>query len=197
MTVSVLTVEDLDLDPNSYASSRSQRRRAAIELRRSRRVQLGDMVAVEFENAETLRYQAQEMLFVERVTDPRAAEAELSVYQRLLPGPTTLTATLLVEIADQDQVRAELGRLAGLHDRVRLEVGPHTCPAVDVPPPDEGPSSRTFSVHFLRFDLTPAAAESLRSDAPVRLVVDHPEYEAATELTPQTRAQLAQDLQGA
>jgi hypothetical protein len=195
--MTALPVQDLVHAPASNAVQRPERRRAAIDLRRSRRVQLGPMVAVEFENADTLRYQAQEMLFVERVTDRRAAEAELAVYQRLVPGPTTLTATLLVEIADQDQVRAELGRLAGLHDCVRLEIGTQVCPAVDVPPPDEGPSSRTFSVHFLRFDLTADAADALRGDAPARLVVDHPEYQATATLGPQTRAQLVQDLQGA
>lgn len=194
--MSVLTVDDLVLDPSRYAELRPDRRAAAIALRRARRVQLGDKVAVEFENVETLRYQAQEMLYVERVTDQGAAEAELASYERLLPGPSALTATLLVEIADQDQVRAELTRLTGLHDRVRLEVGDHVCPATDVPPPDEGPSERTFSVHFLRFDVPAGAREALSGDAPARLVVDHPDYQAATEIGAETRAQLIADLSG-
>ncbi|MGB8650089.1 MAG: DUF3501 family protein, partial [Mycobacteriales bacterium] len=150
--MTALSVDDLVLDPARYALLRPSVRAEAIELRRRRRLHVGDLVLLEFENAATLRYQAQEMLFVERVTDSAVAEEELTAYDRLLPGRTAVTATLLIEIADQDLVKPELERLAGLHDSVRLEVGAHRCPATDVPPPDDGPSDRTFSVHFLRFD---------------------------------------------
>jgi hypothetical protein len=195
--MTTLSTSDLVLDPARYAEQRPQRRAAAIELRRERRVQVGDMVAVEFENADTLRYQAQEMLYVERVTDAAAAEQEIAAYQRLLPTEHSLTATLLIEIADPDRVRSELARLHGLHDRVRLEIGGEVCPGVDVPPPDEGPADHTFSVHFLRFDLSPGAVDGLCGDAPARVVVDHPEYAAGTDLSPATRAQLVADLAAA
>ena len=189
-----LTVADLVLDPIRYAAQRKARRAAAIELRRSRRVQVGELVALEFENAETLRYQAQEMLYVEGVSDETAAAAELAAYQRLLPGPATLSATMLVEISDQAEVKSRLQALAGVHDSIRLEVGETACRAFDVPPPDEGPSERTFSVHFLRFDLPAEAATALKDSAPARIVIEHPAYSATTELSAQTRAQLVEDL---
>jgi hypothetical protein len=194
--VSELSVADLVLDPTRYADQRKARRAAAIELRRSRRVQVGDLVALEFENAETLTYQAQEMLYVEGISDETAAAAELAAYQRLLPGPKTLTATMLVEIADQAEVKSRLQALAGVHDAIRLEVGDAVSPARDVPPPDEGPSERTFSVHFLRFDLPDEAVAALQGSAPARIVVEHPAYAASTELSAQTRAQLVSDLTG-
>lgn len=191
-----LTVADLVLDPTSYAGQRKARRAAAIELRRSRRVQVGDLVALEFENAETLRYQAQEMLYVEGISHETAAAAELAAYERLLPGPATLTATMLVEIVDPADVRATLQALAGVHDAIRLEIGDAVAPARDVPPPDEGPSERTFSVHFLRFDLPDSAVTGLQGSAPARIVITHPAYAAIAELSAQTRAQLVSDLAG-
>ncbi|MGB8650312.1 MAG: DUF3501 family protein, partial [Mycobacteriales bacterium] len=87
--------------------------------------------------------------------------------------------------------------LAGLHDSVRLEVGAHRCPATDVPPPDDGPSDRTFSVHFLRFDMSPEAVEALKGDAPARVVVDHPEYSVTAEVPGALRAELLADLTAA
>jgi hypothetical protein len=194
--VTALSVERLVLDPDEYAAIRPERRKVAIGLRRQRRVHVGDLVTVEFENAETLAYQAQEMLYVEKVTDPAAATAEIAVYARLLPGPATLTATLMIEIDDQAQVRQELERLRGLHESVRLEIGSHICAAYDVPPPDEGPSGRTVSVHFLRFDLTDEAVAALHTDVSVRLVVEHPAYAAAVELSAEARGALVADLAG-
>jgi hypothetical protein len=183
--VTTLSPESFELSPEAYARVRKEWRARAIGLRRARRVQLGPVVSVEFENADTLHYQAQEMLYVERVTDPIAAAAEVAVYERLLPTPTTLTATLFVEIADPDAIRAELDRLDGLHDAIRLEVEDQRCRARDIPPPDEGPSKHTVSVHFLGFDLTPEVRSALRRGSPARLVADHPAYQAEAALDPE------------
>jgi hypothetical protein len=194
MSATSLSLDDLVLDPARYAALRPGVRAEAIALRRQRRVHVGDLVVLEFEDARTLGYQAQEMLFVEGVTSPALAAEELSAYQRLLPTSSTVSATLLVEITDQARVKPELERLAGLHDSVRLEVGDVRCPATDVPPPDDAPSDRTYSVHFLRFTVPSEAVQALQGDAPARVVVDHPEYAASTELPAQLRAQLLADL---
>ncbi|MGH3744863.1 MAG: DUF3501 family protein, partial [Mycobacteriales bacterium] len=70
-----LTVDDLILDPPAYGKIRAARRAEAMGWRQARRVRLGDVVLLEFESAETLAYQAQEMLYVERVTDEGLAAA--------------------------------------------------------------------------------------------------------------------------
>jgi glycerol-3-phosphate dehydrogenase subunit C len=183
-----------ELSPEAYALVRGERRAEAITLRRARRVRLGDLVMLEFENAATLRYQAQEMLYVERVTDPNAAAAEVGVYERLRPTGSRLTATMFIEIDDPDRVREELGRLNGLHDAIRLEVGDAVCPARDIPPPEEGPSTHTVSVHFLGFDLSDAVIGALRDGSPARLVVDHPALQAGAELDPSLVTALLGDL---
>jgi hypothetical protein len=178
-----LSVDDLILDPPAYGEIRATRRAEAMAWRHVRRVRLGDLVLLEFESEETLRYQAQEMLYVERVTDAALAAAEISVYERLLPTPRLLTATMLLELPDQAQVRAELGRLDGLHDAVRLEVGDVSIRARDIPPPEEGPTAHTVSVHFLGFDLPADAADLFAGNVTARLVADHPAYQAEAVLT--------------
>ena len=53
---------------------------------------------------------------------------------------------------------------------------------------------KTSSVHFLRFELDAAMRERLRRGAAVKVGVDHPQYRAAVELSPEQRAALASDL---
>ncbi|HVU60834.1 MAG TPA: DUF3501 family protein [Mycobacteriales bacterium] len=192
--MSVLSAEDFELSPEVYAQVRGERRAEAISLRRARRVRLGDLVMVEFECAATLRYQAQEMLYVERVTSPAAAAAEVAAYDRLMPGGSTLTATMFIELDDASRIRAELDRLDGLHEAVKLEAGGVSCLARDIPPPDEGPSKHTVSVHFLGFDLSDDLLAALRAGSPARLLVDLPAYRTFADLDPALVQTLLGDL---
>lgn len=192
--MTTLSIDELILDPERYRQVRSEHRATAIRLRRERRVKLGDIVGLEFENLDTLRYQAQEMLYVEGITDPTAAAAELAAYERLVPSPRCLTATLLIEIRDPAKVRAELARLDGLHESLRLEIGSLASRGRDVPPPDEGPAAHTVSVHFVAFDLAPDALRELTAGASGQVVVDHPDYQAAAVLSPELLVALARDL---
>ena len=50
-------------------------------------------------------------------------------------------------------------------------------------------------MHFLRFELDGAARERLRAGARVSLGVDHPNYSARVELSPEQKSALAADLQ--
>jgi hypothetical protein len=186
----VLSVADVELDRAAYAAARPGRRAEAIALRSGRRLHLGDLVTLELENVDTLRYQAQEMLHAEGITSEELAAEELTAYDRLLPTATSFTATLMIEVPEQDQVKRELERLQGLHTRFALRVGDARCAAEDVPPPDDAPSERTFSVHFLRFQLTPEAVAALAAGAPAEVVVEHPRYTEAVPLP----AALAQAL---
>ncbi|HEX7354653.1 MAG TPA: DUF3501 family protein [Mycobacteriales bacterium] len=192
-----LSVDELILDPPAYGQVRAERRAEAMAWRQARRVRLGDLVLLEFESAETLAYQAQEMLYVERVTDPDLAAAEIAVYERLLPQPRLATATMMLELADDTQVRAELGRLDGLHNAVRLEVGGTRVPARDIPPPDEGPAGHTVTVHFLGFDLPADAGELFGEADAARLVLDHPAYQADAVLGADLLRLLAHDCTAA
>jgi Protein of unknown function (DUF3501) len=192
--VPTLSVDDLILDPEEYAAVRRDRRADAIALRRLRRVLVGDEITIEFENNETLHYQAQEMIYVERITDADQAAQELSVYARLLPTSQMLTATMLIEIVDQSVVRSELARLDGVHEAVTFQVGAAVTRAREIPPPEEGPSPHTVSVHFLAFDLSPEAIAALAAGEPARIAIEHPAYPWAATLGPATTALLAGDL---
>lgn len=191
-----LSSDELVLDRSRYADVRKRERARMIAVRRARRVPLGDRIALEFESAETLLYQAQEMMYVEGVTDPRVADADLDSYRRLLPGTTSLTATLLIELADAAAVRDELVRLQGVQHSVWLRAGEASARGKEIPGPDEdGPSEATASVHFLRFAVDGGLADGLRSGGvAVVASVEHPAYSASTELTAEQRRLLVEQL---
>jgi hypothetical protein len=191
-----LSRDALVLDPRAYAEQRGAARDRMIPLRRGRRLRLGDVVAVEFENAETLTYQVQEMLFTEGITDETEVAREIEAYSRLLPSSHDLTATLFIELDDAKTVREELARLNGLQHSLRIEVGGSVVPAAEVPDPDQdGADGRTYSVHFLRFHFDDDARDAFRDpDVPAVLVVDHPEYVDEVPIEGATRRSLLADL---
>ena len=96
-----------------YERQREAFRSRVIELKRKRRISVGPLVTLVFENRETLRFQVQEMIRVERIVDPAKVQDELDVYNGLLPGPDELSATLLIEITEEAKMKEWLDRFMG------------------------------------------------------------------------------------
>ena len=71
------------LGPSLYAPIRDDFRRRIIELKRPRRVEVGDKVTLTFENRDTLRFQVEEMLRTEGITTDEGIQAELDTYNTL------------------------------------------------------------------------------------------------------------------
>ncbi len=55
-------------------------------LKKRRRISVGALVTLVFENRETLLFQIQEMIRTERIFDPGKIQEECDVYNALLPG---------------------------------------------------------------------------------------------------------------
>jgi hypothetical protein len=188
-------------DHAAYAATRTDERARMIAVRRGRRIRVGDMLAFAFENAETLAYQVQEMVFTERLTDPADVAHELELYERMLPDAHSLVATMLVELTDPATIKNELARLEGLQRSISLEIGTGSDRLLvrgeEIPGPDEDPDvpSTLVSVHVLRFRLTDAARDAFRDPAvPALLVVDHEGYADDAPISGDTRTALLADL---
>jgi len=180
-----------------YAELRAAYRARVIAYKRSRRLGVGDRVSLVFEDRETLRFQVQEMLFVERISAPERVQDELDVYNELVPGADELSATLFVEITEPGRVKPELDRLVGIDEHVLLEVGSGAGASsvrADFDP-RQLDEDRISAVQYLRFRLPAAvAARFADSSVPARIRIDHPDYAAAAELPPDVRASLAATL---
>jgi len=186
------------VDRERYEALRSNYREAVIAHKRNRRMAVGDRVTLVFEDRETLRFQVQEMLWVERISEPEKIQHELDVYNELMPADRELSATLFLEITDPGAVRPELDRLVGIDEHVALVLGEgdatQTTPAHFDPKQFE--QDRISAVQYLRFPLDEAQARSV-ADTRVhaRIRVDHPNYRHETEIPTGVRQSLVADLQ--
>ncbi|MEW6325040.1 MAG: DUF3501 family protein [Nitrospirota bacterium] len=178
-----------------YERERAEFRRRIIALKARRRIALGELMTLVFENRETMRFQIQEMMRAERLSDEGKILEELEVYNQLIPEPGELSATLFIEITEQERIKEILDRLMGIDEpgRVRLEAGGERCDALfEAGHSDE---ERLSAVHYLRFQLTPEQQRRLADPAlAARIVIDHPNYTASTELGLDTRRSLLDDL---
>ena len=190
-----LTVDDI-VDMRAYERERDDLRRQIIDLKRLRRVALGPIMTLVFENTVTMRWQVQEMARAERMLRDEQIAHEVETYNQLIPDADELSATLMIELTSERELREWLPRLVGieLHVAVVLPDGTRVVGA-----PSEEDELRltrddiTAAVHFLKFRFAASDVEMFAS-GPVHIVVDHPDYDQDVLLTPQQHEQLLSDL---
>jgi hypothetical protein len=185
-------LEDI-LGRERYGAERDAIRRRIIAHKRARRVAVGDRLSFLFEDQATIWYQTQEMLWIEHITDLDAIRQELAVYNELLPGPETLSATLLIEIEDQSRLKEELNRLIGIDEHVTLEVGGDLGVAAAFEAGRQT-AEKLSAVQYVRFPLAAEARRRIADGARLALAVAHPSYRARAPLPEAVRASLAADL---
>jgi hypothetical protein len=189
-----ITREDL-LPDDAFSKVRKERRQALLPLKRLRRVELGPYCTAYFECFDTMLFQIQEMLLVERGGEAQIDD-ELTAYNPLIPQGGELVATVMFEIDEPVRRGAVLARLGGVEDHFFIEVGAER--SLGVPDGDEERTredGKTSSVHFLRFPLTPAQIAQFRDPSvKVLLGCDHEAYSHMAALSPASRAELARDF---
>jgi hypothetical protein len=171
-----------------YERARGAARAEAIELRRRRRIHLGDLVSLVFENRLTLRAAAEEALRADRSDDPAATRAEASRFASLLPRPGGLAASLYLDLADSSELAGLADDVEAIAGSVRLEVAGAAAATEVIVSRSSAPAA------YLRFALTGAQREAWLEGAPVGLAVSHPRCAAVTALSDEQRAALALDL---
>ncbi|HYF17116.1 MAG TPA: DUF3501 family protein, partial [Ramlibacter sp.] len=163
--------------------------------RRLRTVHLGEHITVQFESETSIRYQIQEMLRIEKIFEEEGIQSEVDAYAPLMPDGSNWKATMLLEYPDANERKRELARLIGVEDRMFVEVEGHErVYALADEDLDRENEEKTSSVHFLRFEFTPAMAQALKAGAAAKLGCDHRNYPAHVSIPAETLASLAGDL---
>lgn len=179
------------VDFMTYEDTRDRTRPVALAAKERRRVRLGEHLTFAFENHETLRYQIQEVMRVERLVREADVLAEIDNYNRLLGEPGDLGCVLMIGIADAVERRTLLEqwrqRLLVEHLYVRLGDGSVVRPQFDE---SQIGDDRLSAVQFLRFPV--------RGRPPAAIGVDQaasaPLLESEVQLTADQVAALADDL---
>lgn len=181
-----------DLWPNAvYEGVRDQFRREVIAAKKDRRITVGPFITFIFENRLTVKFQVQEILRAERISEAAQVAEEVEGFNTMLPGAGELAATLMIELrGTDDEVKAKLHELYGLGQHLWLDVDGQRL-RVEMEAGREEPGRGVAAVQYLRVKVPDAAA---LSRGPAALVVDHPKYNHRVELGEATRRSLAQDL---
>ncbi|NNF67958.1 MAG: DUF3501 family protein [Gammaproteobacteria bacterium] len=185
----LLTLED-------YARQREQMRRQVLEHKRTRRLSIGPIVNLYFEDRLTMHYQVQEMLRAERIFEAAGIDDELNAYNPLIPDGTNWKATMMIEIPDEDQRKQELAGLVDIENRCYVQVEDHE-PVYSIADEDMDRSTadKTSSVHFLRFELDSSMISALRDGKALHAGIDHPSYTHQLSPVPSAiRQSLLRDL---
>jgi hypothetical protein len=174
-------------DYQTYGDTREATRRRIFEVKRVRRVIVGPYLAFLFENADTIRYQIQEMMHAERIAREADIQHELDTYNALLGEAGELGCCLLVQIDDEDERDRLLRAWRDLPDHlyVRCDDGTRVRPTYD---PAQVGDEKISSVQYLKFPLG--------GRRPVAVGCDREGLVAETALSDEQRAALDADLAG-
>lgn len=195
-----LTLSDI-ADVRAYERERVAFRERVIALKKRRRIHVGPVVTLVFENRDTIRFQIQEMARVEKLITDDAIQGELDTYNSLIPDAGQLCATLFIELTEEAQMREWLPKLVGIERSIALRAGTGGGAVLLRAKPEQAHAELltreevTASVHYVGWELTPSEV-ALVETGPLALLVDHPAYPEETILDPTTVAELLIDLHG-
>ncbi len=189
----MITLSDI-LNIAEYEKQRSEYRKRMIEAKKNRRISVGPLMTFVFENRDTVLFQIQEMVRTERMVFDKDIQHEIDTYSQLLPSHDELSATLLIEITEKEQIKPTLDSLVGLTKAsIYLMIGDTQIDTTfDEEQSEEG---RISAVQYVRWKLSPADINHLRSGvSEVGILIRHPNYHHFTRLTNENREAIARDL---
>lgn len=178
-----------------YSTQRKEFRGRVLDHKRNRLIAVGPNVTWAFEDRLTVQYQVQEMLRVERIFEAAGIQDELDAYNPLIPDGSNWKVTFLIEFPDPEERKQRLAVMKGIEDRCWVQVeGLERSFAIADEDLERENEEKTSSVHFLRFELNAEMASKVKSGSPVRVGIDHPQYNYEVQLNSAQRDSLARDL---
>ena len=178
-----------------YAAERKALKKALVEKKKHRRVEVGPVATFYFENYDTMWSQIQEMLWIEKGGEAQIAD-ELSAYNPLIPKGSELVATVMFEIDEKPRREAFLARLGGIEESAFIEFGDEKVVAVPEADVDRTTADgKASSVQFLHFPFTEEQKRLFRQpNTRIILGFEHPAYSHMSVLPEAVRAALSEDF---
>jgi hypothetical protein len=176
-----LTRDDL-YKLEEYAGNRADIRSRVLAHKKNRKIHIGPVATLYFEDRQTIQYQIQEMLRVERIFEAAGIQEELDAYNPLIPDGSNWKATFMIEEPDVERRRELLTRLIGIEDTVWVRVdGNEPVYAIADEDMERNTAEKTSSVHFMRFELDDRMVADLKAGASLSMGIDHRNYNHQVE----------------
>jgi len=176
----VLNCSDI-LPLPEFETVRIAKKQEILLLKQVRRLNVGPDITFYFENTQTIWWQIQEMLRIEKGGEAQITD-ELFAYNPMIPLKSNqgyeISATMMIEIDDPIRRQVVLKQLFGIDQQISLTWNKTTIPAFSIDPSEERnreSDGKTSAVHFLKWLLpTDHVGEFLKED--VTLAITNPYY---------------------
>ena len=190
----MLERQDL-LTLEEYAEKRSSIRQETIQVKKLREVHLGEHIRMIFENKQTVQYQVQEMLRIEKIFESSEIQDELDVYNALVPNGANLKATMMIEYSDVAERIVALTELIGVEKSIYFQVGNHekAFPICNEDLERET-DVKTSAVHFMRFEFTQEMIHDFIAGSAIKVGSTHPNYDYEMTLDTESQKVLSDDF---
>ena len=173
------------LDYVTYEEERDKLRKKIMKIKNLRRINVGGVLSFLFENTDTVRYQIQEMVRVERIVKETDILHEIKTYNELLGNSGELGCTLLIEIDDSEERQEKLIKWLDLPNHLYLSLKDGSRIRASFDERQIG-DSRLSSVQYIKFDTGGKTPFAIGSDLPL--------LKAETTLTLEQQKALSEDL---
>ncbi len=134
-----------------YEKIREERRKKITEIKKERRLELGDRLGILFENKDTVLQQIQEMVYLDKLSNKKDIEEEIKIYSSWLPCGGKAKASLYIYAQDEKDLEKVFNELPEIYNSIFLRVGKKL---IQGEPENGRNQGHAFStVQFLTFDL--------------------------------------------
>ena len=189
-----ITENDI-IDIDSYIKDRNEIKKKITEIKKNRRVHVGPHATFYFESYDTMLYQIQEMLFIER-GGKEQMEDELKAYNPLIPKGKSLVATLMFEIDNPTVRKNFLNSIGGIEGNTFIKVKDTKILArAEDDTERTNEEGKASSVHFLHFDFSDSQKKVfLTPGCEVQLGFNHQNYQHISILSKNIIESLGNDF---
>ena len=183
------------IDIDRYISERAEIKKKISVLKENRRVPVGPHATFYFECYQTMIYQVQEMLYIERGGKEQLYD-EIKDYNPLVPKGKELVATLMFEIDNEKKRKDFLNSVGGIEERIFIEIDKEK---IFAKPEDDtertSDDGKASSVHFIHFHFSKSQIESfINNDNNVIIGFDHKNYSHFSQLSKESKEELSNDF---
>jgi len=187
--------EDDVINIDKYINERPKIKKEISEIKKFRRIPVGPYATFYFECYDTMIYQVQEMLYIERGGIEQMKD-ELKAYNPLVPKGKELVATLMFEIDNEVKRKEFLNSVGGIEEETFIQIGENKImsrPEQDTDRTSE--DGKASSVHFLHFDFTEELIKDfVKEQNTVLLGFNHKNYKHFSELSQEVKRELEKDF---
>ena len=187
--------EDDVINIDKYINERPKIKKEISQIKKFRRISVGPYATFYFECYDTMIYQVQEMLYIERGGIEQMKD-ELQAYNPLVPKGKELVATLMFEINNEFKRKEFLNSVGGIEEETFIQIGEQKItsrPEQDTDRTSE--EGKASSVHFLHFDFTEELIkEFVKDESVVLLGFSHKNYKHFSELSLEAKSELKKDF---